>query len=249
MSNLLESKTAIITGSNRGIGKKILEKFAINKSNILACSRIKDEVFEKYIDDLSKKHNVKIEPVYFDFENRDEMIKQTKEKILINDKIDILVNNASTIDTSLFEMTKISNIKKIFDINFFNQVEFTQLIVKKLKKASSGSIINMSSTSAKDGNVGRLSYSTSKAAIETFTKVLANELAKYNIRVNSISPGPTNTRMMNENTPVKLAESLKENIPMKRFGEVEDIASVALFLSSDMSIYITGQNLRVSGGM
>ena len=107
----------------------------------------------------------------------------------------------------------------------------------------------MSSTSARDGNAGRLSYATSKAAIETFTKVLANELAKYNIRVNSISPGPTNTRMMNENTPVKLAESLKENIPMKRFGEVQDIANVALFLSSEMSTYITGQNLRVSGGM
>jgi 3-oxoacyl-[acyl-carrier protein] reductase len=146
-------------------------------------------------------------------------------------------------------MTKISNIKKIFDINFFNQVEFTQLIIKKLKKSSSGSIINMSSTSARDGNAGRLSYATSKAAIETFTKVLANELAKYNIRANSISPGPTNTRMMNENTPIKLAESLKEYIPMKRFGEVEDIANVVLFLSSEMSTYITGQNLRVSGGM
>ena len=209
----------------------------------MACSRKKDESFEKFIYELSNKFNVKIEPVYFDFENRAEMISQTKDLILKEDKIDILVNNASSIETSLFEMTKISNMKKIFDINYFNQVEFTQLIVKKLKKSSSGSIINMSSTSARDGNAGRLSYATSKAAIETFTKVLANELAKYKIRVNSISPGPTNTGMMNENTPIKLAESLKENIPMKRFGEVEDIASVALFLSSEMSSYITGQNL------
>lgn len=249
MSSLLNLKTAIITGSNRGIGKKILEEFAINKSNIIACSRIKNENFEKFIDSLSKKHNVKIEPVYFDFENREEMIKETKEKILIYDKIDILVNNASSIDTSLFEMTKMSSIKKIFDINFFNQVEFTQLIVKKLKKSSSGSIINISSTAARDGNSGRLSYATSKAAMETFTKILANELAIYNIRANSISPGPINTRMMNENTPIKFAENLKEKIPMKRFGEVEDIANVAVFLSSDLSNYITGQNLRVSGGM
>ena len=85
--------------------------------------------------------------------------------------------------------------------------------------------------------------------IETFTKVLANELGRYKIRVNSISPGPTNTRMMNENTPVQLAEKIKENIPMKRFAEVNDIANVALFLSSDLSTFITGQNLRVAGGM
>ena len=249
MTNLLKSKTAIITGANRGIGKKILEKFALNQSNILACSRKKDESFEKFINDLSKKFNVKIEPVYFDFNNREEMIKQTNEKILVKDKIDILVNNASTIDTSLFEMTKISNMKKIFDINFFNQVEFTQLVLKRLKKSNSGSIINMSSTSARDGNSGRLAYASSKGAIETFTKVLANELARYKIRVNSISPGPTNTRMMNENTPIQLAEKIKENIPMKRFAEAKEIANTALFLSSDMSIYITGQNLRVAGGM
>lgn len=249
MANLLKSKTAVITGANRGIGKKILEEFALNQSNIFACARKKDENFEKYINDLSNKFNVKIKPVYFDFENREAMINQTKDIILKEDKIDVLVNNASSIETSLFEMTKISNMKKIFDINYFNQVEFSQLIVKKLKKSSSGSIINISSTSARDGNIGRLSYASSKGAIETFTKVLANELARYKIRVNSISPGPTNTRMMNENTPNQLAEKIKENIPMKRFAEVEDIANVALFLSSDMSIYITGQNLRVAGGM
>ena len=249
MNSLLKSKVTVITGANRGIGKKILEEFALNQSNILACCRKKDKSFEDYINNLSKKFNVKIEPVYFDFYDRDGMIKQTKEKILVKDKIDILVNNASTIETSLFEMTKVSDMKKIFDINFFNQVEFTQLVLKRLKKSNSGSIINISSTSARDGNSGRLAYASSKGALETFTRVLANELARYKIRVNSISPGPINTRMMSENTPIKLAEKIKENIPMKRFGEVDDIANVALFLSSDMSTYITGQNLRVAGGM
>lgn len=249
MVNLLKSKTAVITGANRGIGKKIVEEFALNQSNILACARKRDESFENFIFEVSEKFNVEIKPVYFDFENRQEMINQTKDIILKEDKIDILINNASSIETSLFEMTKISNMKKIFDINYFNQVEFTQLIVKKLKKSSSGSIVNISSTSARDGNVGRLSYASSKGAIETFTKVIANELARYKIRANSISPGPTNTRMMNENTPNQLAEKIKDNIPMKRFAEVEDIANVALFLSSEMSIYITGQNFRVAGGM
>lgn len=249
MNNLLKSKTAVITGSNRGIGKKILEEFASNKSNIIACARKMDKSFENFVIDLAKNFNVKIKPVYFDFANREEMIKQTKDIILKEDKIDILVNNASSIETTLFEMTKITNMKKIFDINYFNQVEFTQLIVKKLKKSTSGSIINISSTSALDGNIGRLSYASSKSALETFTKVIANELARYNIRANSISPGPTNTRMMNENTPSQIAENIKSNIPMKKFAEVGDIANVALFLSSDMSTYITGQNLRVAGGM
>lgn len=249
MNNLLKSKTAVITGSNRGIGKKILEEFASNKSNIIACARKMDKSFENFVIDLAKNFNVRIKPVYFDFANREEMIKQTKDIILKEDKIDILVNNASSIETALFEMTKITNMKKIFDINYFNQVEFTQLIVKKLKKSTSGSIINISSTSALDGNIGRLSYASSKSALETFTKVIANELARYNIRANSISPGPTNTRMMNENTPSQIAENIKSNIPMKKFAEVDDIANVALFLSSDMSTYITGQNLRVAGGM
>lgn len=249
MNNLLKSKTAVITGSNRGIGKKILEEFASNKSNIIACARKMDKSFENFVIDLAKNFNVRIKPVYFDFANREEMIKQTKDIILKEDKIDILVNNASSIETTLFEMTKITNMKKIFDINYFNQVEFTQLIVKKLKKSTSGSIINISSTSALDGNIGRLSYASSKSALETFTKVIANELARYNIRANSISPGPTNTRMMNENTPSQIAENIKNNIPMKKFAEVGDIANVALFLSSDMSTYITGQNLRVAGGM
>ena len=139
MTSLLDSKTAIITGSNRGIGKKILEEFAINKSNILACSRIKDENFEKFIDSLSKKHNVKIEPVYFDFENRDEMIKQTKEKILINDKIDsgkIIDNIYFPIFITLFLFNIIILLYKILSSSYvykINQkfIKSTKLIYNK----------------------------------------------------------------------------------------------------------------------
>ena len=112
-----------------------------------------------------------------------------------------------------------------------------------------GSITYISSTSGIDGNEGRGAYSDSKAAIISKSKVLSKELGIFNIRVNSIAPGLTNTSMMTENTSKEKIKSITENLSLKRFAEPNEIANTVLFLSSDLSSYITGQTIRVDGGM
>ena len=160
-----------------------------------------------------------------------------------------MVNNAGAIQTSLFQMTSLKDVKEIFEINFFAQTIFTQFIIKSMVKKKSGSVIYISSSSATDGNIGRNAYASSKAAINSQAKVLSKELGVYNIRVNVISPGLTDTDMMSKNTPKNIQENVIANTSLKRIGKPEEIANTALFLSSEMSNYITGQIIRVDGGM
>ena len=117
---MLKDKTAIITGSNRGIGFAILKKMSENGANIIACSRKKDESFEKKLEEISNKYKNKIKPIYFDLLNEKEIERAVKEIIDLNLNIEILVNNAGINQVSLFQMTSIQKIKEIFQINFFS---------------------------------------------------------------------------------------------------------------------------------
>ena len=246
---LLKNKNTVITGCNRGIGKEIVRVFAENGANIWACVRKESGTFSKYINNLEQKHSVSINPVYFDLSDEEQIktgvktIKETKEPV------DILVNNAGAIFTALFQMTSMKKLKEMFEINYFSQMLLTQYISRIMMRQKSGSIINISSSAALEGNEGRTAYASAKAAMITSTKVLAKELAPYNIRVNAVAPGLTQTEMMESSTPeVALKETLNR-ICMKRVGQPEEIANSVLFLASDLSSYITSQTLRVDGGM
>ena len=151
--------------------------------------------------------------------------------------------------TGLFQMTSKKKFEEIFNINFFSQSLFTQYIIKSMIKNKEGSITFISSTPATDGNIGRSAYVASKASINSLTKVLSKELGSYNIRVNAIAPGLTDTDMMKENTPEKFVKETINSTSLKRIGNPKEIANVALFLSSEMANYVTGQVLRVDGGM
>lgn len=246
---LLNNKTSIITGCNRGIGKKVLEIFSQNKATIFACVRNIDQDFKNYVDVLIKKNGNKIFIIKINFEDI-ESVKSAAQKIVDSKiPIDILINNAGIIENSIFQMTTLKNLKKIFEVNYFSQTLFTQYILKSIIKNKKGSIIYISSTSALDGIVGRNAYSSSKAAIISQANTLSREIGKMNIRVNVISPGLTNTDMMKENTPDKILNETVEKLSLKRIASAEEIANVALFLSSDLSSYITGQTIRVDGGM
>ncbi len=246
---LLNKKTSIITGCNRGIGKKILEIFSQNKSTIFACVRNIDQEFKNYTNNLVKKNGNKIFIIKINFEDM-ESVKSAAQEI-INSKIpiDILINNAGIIENSIFQMTTSKSLKKIFEVNYFSQTLFTQYVLKSIIKNKKGSIVYISSTSALDGIVGRNAYSSSKAAIISQANTLSREIGKMNIRVNVISPGLTNTDMMKENTTDKILKETVEKLSLKRIASAEEIANVALFLSSDLSSYITGQTIRVDGGM
>ena len=246
---LLSSKTSIITGCNKGIGKSILEEFSKNGANIFACTKILNTEFHSLTSEIEKKYNNKIIPIEIDLTD-EESVKEGAKKIISYDtKIDILINNAASIFSSVFQMTSIKQYKELFNINFHSQVLLTQFMIKSMIKNKNGNIVFISSSAAIDGNEGRSAYVSTKAAIIGQAKVLSRELGKYNIKVNTIAPGLTNTEMMKKNTSVKTVDDMVTNISLNRIADPKEIANVALFLSSNLSDYITGQVIRVDGGM
>ena len=246
---MLENKLAVITGCNRGIGLSILELFSKNKADIFACVRKIDDQFNDKIKNISKKYNNKIIPIEFDLSNKESLSNAIKTINSYEKNVNIVINNAAIIHNKLFQLTKIEEFYDTFEINFFNQIYFVQGILRNIQKTKNGSIIFLSSSAAEDGNVGRAVYSSSKAALSSFAKVLSRELGPNNIRVNTISPGLTNTDMMINSTDKMFLEKIPSDIPLRRIGEPIDVAKLILFLSSDLSNYITGQDLRIDGGL
>ena len=245
---ILKNKLALITGANRGIGLSVLKKFSENGADVIACARSKSEEFENLILDISAKYKNKITPVYFDLLNESE-IEQGIEKIqAISNKIEIIVNNAGINQVSLFQMTSIKKIRKIFDINFFAHLQLTQKLMKIMIKNKKGSIINISSNAAEECDAGRVGYASSKAALIAFTKVLSKELGSFNIRVNAVAPGLTNTNMMGKDVSKKIIEEAIKKVALKRPAEPEEISDVVMFLGSDLSSYISGEVIFVTGG-
>jgi len=246
---LLKDKTAVITGSNRGIGLKILEIFSQNGADVIACSRNVDKNFLNKINKLKKKFNNNIFPIKLNLENEDSVKEAFSEINALNLNINILINNAGVIHNALYQMTSIKKLKEIFQVNFFSQTIFTQYIIKSMIKKKNGSIVYISSSSAIDSNVGRGAYSASKAALISQSSTLSRELGSSNIRVNTIAPGLTNTDMMRDNTSAEIIKEVTSNLSLKRAAEPNEIANLALFLASDLSSYITGQVIRADGGM
>ena len=249
VTGVLKGKTAVITGCNRGIGKATLELFARSGADIFAHARTSGKDFEKMCETLAMECGVKIVPVYFDATDSSAMKEAVKGIQNITREIDILVNNLGTVNSvRLFQMTSIEEMKKEFDVNFFAQIEFSQYISRFMVRRKRGSIINISSCAGLDGNTGMLQYVSSKAALIGATKRMAIELGASNIRVNSVAPGLTETDMGNQMSEELERETIMRTI-FKRKARPEEIANAILFLSSDMSEYITGQVIRVDGGM
>lgn len=246
---MLQGKNAVITGCARGIGKQILETFASNGANLWACVRKPSDEFSDLILYLSDKYQVKITPVYFDFANTNEIKEAIKVIMGSKQQVDILVNNAGITYNALFQMTTMDKMKEVFEINFFSQFLFTQYIVKLMIRQKSGSIVNISSTAAIDANAGRAAYGASKAAVICMTKAMAEELAEHNIRANVIAPGITETDMVSASMTDEVISNTLAQTALKRIGHPSEIAQAVLFLSSEMSSYMTGQVLRVDGGM
>jgi 3-oxoacyl-[acyl-carrier protein] reductase len=245
---LLQNKTAIITGSNRGIGKAVLETFAENGADIFACVRKESNEFSNVTKRLTEKTGVSITPVYFDLTESEQVKSGIKSILSSKNQIDILVNNAGVASGSFFQMTSLRDLKQVFEVNFFSQILFTQGISRYMTRFKTGSIINIASTAGLIGDAGMTSYGSSKAALMFATKTLATELGEMNIRVNAIAPSITKTDMFDQ-MEAKARNKLIESSALKRPAEAVEVANVALFLASNLSSFITGQVLRVDGGL
>ncbi len=246
---LLQGKNAVVTGANRGIGKSILTKFAEYGANVWACTRRPDDGFTEFVGQLEADTGVDVDQVHFDLADDEQVAAGAKQILAAKKPIDVLVNNAGIIDTSLFLMTPIDKMKELFEINFFSQLALTQRLARTMARQKSGSIVNLSSSAAIEGNEGRTGYASSKAALITATKVMARELGAANVRVNALAPGLTRTDMMLGSTPDDAQAQVVDRLSLKRIAEPDEIAGVVVFLASDLSSYLTGQVLSVDGGM
>lgn len=244
---LLEGKTAIITGAARGIGRAVAITFAKHGANIAFTDMaIDDNVksLEKELADLGVKGKGYASDAS-NFEQSQELVKQIVEDF---GKVDILINNAGiTRDTLLMRMTE-EQWDLVLNVNLKSAFNLTKAVIGPMMKQRSGSIVNMSSIVGVGGNVGQANYSASKAGMIGLTKSTAKEVGSRNIRCNAIAPGFIITEMTAK-LPEKVVEEWANSIPMKRGGTPEEVANAALFLSSDLASYVSGQVIQVTGAM
>ncbi len=239
----LEQKNVFITGSSRGIGLAIAHKFASLGANVVLNSR--GEISEELLAEF-KPYGVKVLAIsgdVSDFADAKRMVDQAIEEL---GSVDVLVNNAGiTQDTLMLKMTE-EDFEKVLKINLTGAFNMTQAVLKQMIKAREGAIINMSSVVGLMGNIGQANYAASKAGLIGFTKSVAREVANRNVRVNAIAPGMIESDM----TAVlsdKVKDAMLAQIPMKQFGQAEQVAEVTAFLASQD--YLTGQVIAIDGGL
>lgn len=244
---LLEGKTAVITGAARGIGKGIALKFASEGANIAFTDLVIDEnglETQKEIEALGVKCKGYASNAA-SFEDTEKVVAEIKKDF---GTIDILVNNAGiTKDGLMLRMTE-AQWDAVIAVNLKSAFNFIHAVLPIMMRQKSGSIINMASVVGVHGNAGQANYSASKAGLIALAKSIAQEVGSRGIRANAIAPGFIETAMTAA-LPDSVREEWKQKIPLRRGGQVEDIANVATFLASDLSGYVTGQVIQVDGGM
>lgn len=245
---MLKGKTAVITGCLQGIGNETMKVFAENGCNVFACSYQRTEEFESEIQELEEKHQVKIIPVYFDMSDNGAIKAAAREIQKAKMPIDILVNIAGITRDAIFQMVTMEQMQETFQINFFSQVLFSQYIVKLMLKNGKGSVVFTSSITGMDGNAGQLAYGASKAAVISAMRTMSEELGPKGIRVNAIAPGVIKTPMTDV-LDADIIERKLEKSKLKRIGTAKEVAGTILFLASDLSDYMTGQVVRIDGGI
>ena len=248
--NLLQGKTAIVTGAARGIGEAVALKFAAHGCNV-AFTYISDSSKEK-AEALEQKLivlGVKAKAYQSNAANFAACESFVNDVLKEFGNVDICVNNAGiSKDNLLLRMTP-EQWNEVINVNLNSVFYMTKQVIKPMMKARTGSIINMSSIIGEIGNAGQSSYAASKAGVIGFTKSVAKELGSRNIRCNAIAPGFVETDMTSYLKDGEGADKYKAGIPLGRFASAEDIANVTLFLASDLSSYVTGQTISACGGL
>lgn len=240
-------RNIIITGCNRGIGKSFVEAFANAGYNIWACARTPNADFESWLVQLSEKFGIWIKPVYFEMSDTESLNAGIQSILDENLPIDVLINNAGISAVGLLSMSKVDDIEKMFQVNYFSMLRIIQKVSKRMSRQKSGSIINMGSLAGIEPQPGKIAYGSTKAAVIMMTKCLAKELGPLGIRVNAIAPGPIETEMIQQYKD-GMIEKLASESALRRLGKTQEIANVALFLASEQASYINGETINVDGG-
>lgn len=242
----LENKVALITGGAKGIGATISEKLAQLGANVVINYNKSHEEAEKITEKIKNKGG-QVQSLPGDvakIEDMKHVATQTQERL---GRIDLLINNAGITKDDLMLKMDPEDWYKVVDVNLNGVFNSTNAVLPAMKEQKDGCIINISSIIGQMGGMGQCNYSASKAGIIGFTKSLAQEMIKYNIRVNAVCPGFVETSMT-EKIPEKIREKIISKIPMGRFAQKEEIAHTVAFLALH-GTYITGQTINVNGGM
>lgn len=245
---LLENKKALVTGSSRGIGRAIVEKYLNEGAEVWGlCS--KPSATKAELEALAESKGTKFHEICANVGDAAQLTEVITAAVTEAGSFDILVNNAGITRDGLSFRMKMEDWQDVLNVNLTGSFVITQIVSNAMLRAKrGGSIINMSSIVGVHGQGGQVNYAASKGGLIAYSKSLAKEVGSRGIRVNCIAPGFIETDM----TAVlkeDLVKSMIDSVPLKRGGKPEDIANAALFLGSDMSTYVTGQVLGVDGGM
>lgn len=245
---LLQDKVALVTGGSRGIGASIVSRFAEAGAQVAFTYRSSKEKAEALASELAAAHGVTVKAYQSDaasFSAAEELVKAVVEDF---GGLDVLVNNAGiTRDNLILRMSE-EHWDQVMDNNLKSVFNLTKQVVRPMMKKRAGSIINVSSIVGITGNAGQSNYAASKAGIIGFSKSIAKELGSRNVRCNVIAPGFIATDMTDE-LDEKTRDAYLANIPLRRFGEGNEVADACVFLASDMSSYVSGQVLSVCGAL
>jgi len=241
----LENKVAIVTGAARGIGKAIAQKLSREGATVVICDLM--EEISATAEELSSE-GATILPIKVDVTNTEAVESMVQETIDKLGRIDILINNAGIVRDALLVRMKESDWDAVISVNLKGTFNCTKAVAKPMMKQRAGRIVNMASVMGIIGNVGQANYSASKAGIIGLTKSSAKELGRRGITVNAIAPGFIMSKMT-ESLPEDQKEQALKSIPLGFLGSPEDIANLVAFLVSDSARYITGQVIKVDGGL
>ena len=243
----LSGKTALVTGSNRGIGKAIAVRFAEEGANVAFTDLVVNEAVEETVKELEAM-GVKAKAYASNaasFDEAHDVVKQIMEDF---GRIDVLVNNAGITKDGLMMRMSEAQWDAVINVNLKSAFNFIHAVTPIMARQRGGSIINMSSVVGVSGNAGQCNYSASKAGMIGLAKSIAKEMGPRGIRANAIAPGFIITEMTNQ-LPQEVRDAWNQQIPLRRGGTPEDVANVALFLASDLSSYVSGQVINCCGAM
>jgi 3-oxoacyl-[acyl-carrier protein] reductase len=234
---------AIVTGSSRGIGLSVATRLAEDGYDVAACSRSCPEPLSAL---LARDPGVRFFPLDLADAETVKACAQALHREYAH--IDVLVNAAGVFAAGLFAMTKLEDMKRVFDVNYFHQILFTHYVAKKMVRAKAGAIVNIASVAGLRADAGTLSYGGSKAALVHATGVMASELGAFGIRVNAIAPAFVETDMAAE-TDAAVRATIDERSALRGTVEAADVANLVSFLISDAAAKMTGQVLRLDRGL
>jgi 3-oxoacyl-[acyl-carrier protein] reductase len=244
---LLAGKVAIITGASRGIGKAIATHFVQQGATVAFTYHSSEEKARALEAELTAQGG-SARGFKSDAAQVAEAEALVEQVLAAYGRVDIVVNNAGITDDTLLMRMSEDQWDRVLEVNLKSVFALTKAVLKPMLKARAGSIINVSSVVGVQGNAGQTNYAASKAGILGFTKSVALELGSRNIRCNAIAPGFIETEMTAALDPATV-QGWRDAIPLKRGGTPDDVAQLCVFLGSDMSSYITGQTIRIDGGM